>query len=71
MFSRSPIPSRAVQTDNGAEFQSRFRWHVLDSGIRHIDIKPATPRLNGKVERSHRTDYDRGHNDLSVTGLRQ
>ena len=48
MFSRSPIPSRAVQTDNGAEFQSRLHWHVLDSGIRHIDIKPATPRLNGK-----------------------
>ena len=29
---------------------------VLDKGINHIYIKPATPRLNGKVERSHRID---------------
>jgi transposase InsO family protein len=47
-----------VQTDKGAEFQSAFRWHVLDRGIKHVYIKPATPRLNGKVERSHRIDDD-------------
>ena len=45
-------------TDNGAEFQSAFHWHVLDRGIRHTYIKPATPRLNGKVERSHRIDAE-------------
>ncbi len=28
------------------------------SGIGHIYIKPATPRLNGKVERSHRIDSE-------------
>src|SRR6476646_1294882 len=33
-----------------------FHWHVLDQGIRHVYIRPATPRLNGKVERSHRID---------------
>jgi hypothetical protein len=31
---------------------------VLDSGIEHVYIKPATPRLNGKVERSDRIDAD-------------
>ena len=31
---------------------------MLDRGIRHIYIKPATPRLNGKVERSHRIDAE-------------
>ena len=46
----------SIQTDNGAEFQSAFHWHVLDRGIQHVYIKPATPRLNGKVERSHRID---------------
>ncbi|WP_049785228.1 integrase core domain-containing protein [Mycobacterium marinum] len=46
------------QTDNGAEFQSAFHWHVLDQGINHIYIKPRTPRLNGKVERSHRIDAE-------------
>lgn len=34
------------------------RWHVLDKGIRHIYIKPRTPRLKGKVERSHRIDAE-------------
>jgi transposase InsO family protein len=30
----------------------------LDRGISHVYIKPATPRLNGKVERSHRIDAE-------------
>jgi transposase InsO family protein len=30
----------------------------LDKGIDHIRIRPATPRLNGKVERSHRIDSE-------------
>ena len=32
----------------------QFYWHVLGKGINHVYIKPRTPRLNGKVERSHR-----------------
>lgn len=47
-----------IQTDNGAEFGSQFHYHVLDKGIGHVYIKPATPRLNGKVERSHRIDQE-------------
>lgn len=47
-----------IQTDNGSEFGSQFHWHVLDRGIQHVYIKPATPRLNGKVERSHRIDAE-------------
>jgi hypothetical protein len=31
---------------------------VLDKGISHVYIKPRTPHLNGKVERSHRIDKD-------------
>ena len=50
-----------IQTDNGAEFQSAFHWHVLDRGTRHVYIKPATPRLNGKVERSCTHSHDRLH----------
>lgn len=45
-----------VRTDNGHEFQAKFHWHLNDIGIRHVYIKPRTPRLNGKVERSHGTD---------------
>jgi transposase InsO family protein len=35
-----------------------FHDHVLDKGIGHHYIKPRTPRLNGKVERSHRIDAE-------------
>jgi transposase InsO family protein len=45
-----------VQTDNGAEFQSQFHWHLETLDIRHAYIRARTPRLNGKVERSHRVD---------------
>ena len=31
---------------------------MLDRGIGHVYIRPATPRLNGKVERSHRIDAE-------------
>ncbi len=55
---RLPFRLEQIQTDNGSEFQSAFHWHVQDLGIRHIYIKPATPRLNGKVERSHRIDAE-------------
>ena len=49
---------RVLRTDNGHEFQARFNWHVEDQGIRHAYIKPRSPQLNSKVERSHRTDEE-------------
>ena len=49
LLERLPFRVESIQTDNGAEFQSGFHWHVSDRGIRHTCIKPATPRLNGKV----------------------
>lgn len=56
VLQRLPFQVEVIQTDNGAEFQSAFHFHVLDKGIGHAYIKPRTPRLNGKVERSHRID---------------
>jgi transposase InsO family protein len=58
VLSRLPFHVEKVQTDNGAEFQSQFHWHLLDQGIGHVYIRPGTPRLNGKVERSHRIDAE-------------
>ena len=58
MLSRLPFAVEVIQTDNGAEFQTAFHWHVLDKGINHVYIKPRTPRLNGKVERSHRINAE-------------
>jgi transposase InsO family protein len=58
VLEKLPFAVEVIQTDNGAEFQSQFHYHVLDGGIGHVYIKPATPRLNGKVERSHRIDAE-------------
>jgi len=51
-----PFRIKVIRTDNGHEFQSKFHWHVTDMGVIHNYIKPATPRLKGKVECSHLTD---------------
>jgi len=56
VLDKFPFRVHTIRTDNGHEFQTRFHWHVEDMGIQHVYIKPRTPRLNGKVERSHQTD---------------
>jgi transposase InsO family protein len=58
VLSRLPFRVQAIQTDNGSEFAAQFHRHVQDLNIAHIYIKPRTPRLNGKVERSHRIDEE-------------
>ncbi len=61
---------KIIQTDNGQEFTFRNektkdgRIHLFDRlcckmGIVHKLIRPRTPRHNGKVERSHRSDNER------------
>ena len=57
-MSKLPFAVERVQTDNGQEFGSAFHWHLLDKGVGHVYIRPRTPRLNGKVERSHRIDAE-------------
>ena len=56
VIEKFPFRIHTIRTDRGHEFQAKFHWHVADKGIRHVYIKPRTPQLNGKVERSHRTD---------------
>ena len=58
VLQKLPFRVERIQTDNGSEFQAAFHWHVQDLGIEHVYIRPATPRLNGKVERSHRIDAE-------------
>lgn len=62
-----PFRISTVRTDRGHEFQARFHWHVEDQGMRHVYIKPQTPQLNGKVERSHRTDQTEFYQLLTYT----
>jgi transposase InsO family protein len=51
-----PFRIRTIQTDNGHKSQSKTHWHIEDLGMEHVYIKPGTPRLTGKMERSYLTD---------------
>lgn len=66
-LSKLPFRTAVIQTDNGVEFQELLHWHILDKGINHVYIKPRTPRLNGKVERSHRIDEEEFYRMLDGT----
>lgn len=68
---RLPFRVHVVQTDNGAEFQSHFHWHLDELDIRHVYIRPRTPHLNGKVERSHRVDDQEFYQLLDKDGITQ
>ena len=53
VIEKFPFRIHTIRTDRSHEFQAQFHWHVEDLGIRHVYIKPRSPHLNGKVERSH------------------
>ncbi len=63
-----PFRIHTIRTDRGHEFQALFHWHVADKGMRHAYIKPRAPQLNGKVERSHRTDKQEFYQLLTYKG---
>ena len=67
-----PFKIKTIQTDNGFEFTNRLSWNTSErnretmfektlkkNGIVYKQIKPHTPKENGKVERSHRKDQER------------
>ena len=47
-FRGLPFRVHVMQTDNGAEFQSQFHYHLEALDIRHVYIRPRTPHLNGR-----------------------
>ena len=68
IIGKFPFRIKEIRTDNGHEFQAKFHWYVEDKGIRHAYIKRVTPRLNGKVERSRRSDQEKFYQPLSYKG---
>ena len=44
-------------------------WPPGEHDIRHVYIRPKTPRLNGKVERSHRVDEQEFYQLLDKDGI--
>jgi len=57
MLTEFPFPIQRVQTDRGSEFVGfEFQDALRERSIKFRPNRPATPHLNGKVERSQRTD---------------
>jgi len=52
---RLPFPLKALQVDGGSEFQAAFEEECQERGIRLFVLPPRSPKLNGHVERAHRT----------------
>ncbi len=52
---RMPFPVKAIQVDGGSEFESVFEELCQQRGIRLFVLPPRSPKLNGGVERAHRT----------------
>jgi len=53
--SRMPFPVKAIQVDGGSEFEAVFEEECQKRGIKLFVLPPRSPKLNGGVERAHRT----------------
>jgi len=52
-----PFPIQRIQTDRGLEFfAEKVQKKMMEYGIKFRPNKPGSPHLNGKVERSQKTD---------------
>lgn len=72
---RMPFTVRAIQVDGGSEFESVFENACLKRGIRLFVLPPRSPKLNGGVERAHRTHteefYEVTNSSFELAELRQ
>lgn len=55
LLQRMPFQVRALQVDGGSEFAAAFEEACHERGLRLFVLPPRSPKLNGCVERAHRT----------------
>ena len=59
LIEEMPFPIQRIQTDRGREFFAEtVQQRLMDWAIKFRPIKPRSPHLNGKVERSQRADRE-------------
>lgn len=58
VIKRMPFPVKAVQVDGGSEFKKHFEEACEELGLKLFILPPRSPKLNGRVERAHRTHLD-------------
>lgn len=67
VIERIPFPIQRIQTDRGQEFFAyEVQRRLKEYGIKFRPIRPASPHLNGKVERSQRTDLDEFYSSIDI-----
>lgn len=70
---RMPFQVKAIQVDGGSEFQNIFEETCQKLGIRLFVLPPRSPKLNGHVERAHRTHteefYEVTDSDFDIQSL--
>ncbi|MBA7465989.1 hypothetical protein ES707_01161 [subsurface metagenome] len=70
-----PFPVRAIQVDGGAEFEAIFEEECQRCGIKLFVLPPRSPKLNGGVERAHRTHteefYEVTESSFDLSELRE
>lgn len=74
VLARMPFPVKAVQIDGGSEFKAEFEEACAALSLPVFVLPPHSPKLNGRVERSHRTHeeefYQCYEGDLRLAELR-
>lgn len=55
LLTEFPFPVQAIQVDGGSEFMAEFEAGCAERGLRLFALPPRSPKLNGGVERAHRT----------------
>ncbi|MDB6097282.1 MAG: hypothetical protein JWM09_1560 [Francisellaceae bacterium] len=59
MLEEFPFPIQRIQSDRGYEFfAEKVQLKMMEYCIKFRPNKPASPHLNGKVERSQKTDLE-------------
>ena len=71
---RMPFPVKAIQIDGGSGFKAEFEEACAALALPLFVLPPNSPKLNGRVERSHRTHeeefYQCYEGDLTLAQLR-
>jgi transposase InsO family protein len=68
LFEEMPFPVQRIQTDRGNEFFAiKVQNFLMDWCIRFRPIRPGAPHLNGKVERSQRTDLEEFYPTVEIS----
>ncbi len=72
---RMPFKVKAIQVDGGSEFEALFEEECRKRGIKLFVLPPRSPKLNGGVERAHRTHteefYEVSDSSFDLAELRQ